>query len=189
MGLQHPRLVKLLRKAYSAERAAALAYIGHARSLSDPQQQKEIQRIEQEEWGHRQSVGEIMQVHDVGVSKYYEIKYLIIGRLISLACHVIGWFMPFYFAGRLESGNVCEYFRMLHYFEELGISQHHELLFEMGNTEKEHELYFLEKLKSHRLLPLFEKVFSWGNRSFNDVDLEAKYSLEKARAYCQKVPK
>ncbi len=48
-------------------------------------------------------------------------RFHLIGRLISFSCHVIGWFMPFYFAGRLESGNVCEYFRMKQYFNSLKI--------------------------------------------------------------------
>ena len=186
MRLEHPRLVDLLRRAYSAEKAAAFAYIGHARSVTDPREREAIQEIEADEWQHRTLVQRIMQRHGVRVSKYYELKYHVIGKLISFSCHVIGWFMPFYFAGRLESGNVCEYFRMMHYFDELGITEHHEVLYEMGIKEKEHEVYFLEKLNSHPLLPVFEKVFAWGRaNSFNDVDIEAKYPVEKSKAYCR----
>ena len=95
--------------------------------------------------------------------------------------------MPFYFAGRLESGNVCEYFRMMHIFEELGISEHHESLFEMGVKEKEHEIYFLKKLESHRLLPVFQRFFAWGkNGSLNDLDAEADVTLEEAKQLCRK---
>ena len=36
MKLDHPALAKLLQRAYSGEKAAAFAYIGHARSLKDP---------------------------------------------------------------------------------------------------------------------------------------------------------
>jgi hypothetical protein len=36
MKFDHPALVTLLQKAYSGEKAAAFAYIGHARSLRDP---------------------------------------------------------------------------------------------------------------------------------------------------------
>jgi hypothetical protein len=39
--------------------------------------------------------------YDIPPSRYYEIKYHIIGRIISCSCYVIGWFMPYYFAGRL----------------------------------------------------------------------------------------
>jgi rubrerythrin len=187
MRLNHPKLVNLLRKAYSAEKAAAFAYIGHARSVKDHDEKTAIRRIEADEWGHRKVVLSIMQTHEIPVSKYYELKFHLIGKLISISCHVIGWFMPFYFAGRLESGNVCEYFRMMHYFDELGISEHHEVLYEMGIKEKEHEVYFLQQLKTHRMLPVFEKLFAWGKKkSLNDVDLNAKYSVAEAKAYCRK---
>jgi hypothetical protein len=95
--------------------------------------------------------------------------------------------MPFYFAGRLESGNVCEYFRMKQYFNSLGIHDHDKLLYDMGIKEKEHEVYFLEGIKTNRLLPLFEKLFSWGGRkSFNNVDLDKKYPIEESGEYCKK---
>lgn len=187
MSLKHRKLVNLLRKAYSAEKAAAFAYIGHARSVKDPDEKAAIQEIESDEWHHRRAVRAIMQRHGIPVSKFYELKFHLIGKLISLSCHLIGWFMPFYFAGRLESGNVCEYFRMMHYFDELGISEHHSMLYEMGVKEKEHEVYFLQKLKTHRLLPVFEKLFGWGkNNSLNDVDLDAKYPVGESKAYCRK---
>jgi hypothetical protein len=99
---------------------------------------------------------------------------------------VIGWFMPYYFAGRLESANVCEYFVMMRCFNELGITEHDTVFYEMGMKEKEHEIYFQTGLANHRLLPLFEKVFGWGNHSgLNDVDLEHKQSVVASKAYCQ----
>lgn len=95
--------------------------------------------------------------------------------------------MPYFFAGKLESGNVCEYFRMMHYFHSLKITEHDKILYEMGIKEKEHEVYFLGQIKNEKLLPFFEKLFSWGNRkSSNDVDLERKYSLEESEKYCRK---
>ena len=95
--------------------------------------------------------------------------------------------MPFYFAGRLESGNVCEYFRMMHYFHELGIKEHDSILYEMGMQEKDHEVYYLEKVKDDPLLPFFEKLFSWGNKSsYNDIDLDKKFSVEESDVYCKK---
>src|SRR6185295_15991229 len=87
--------------------------------------------------------------------------------------------------GKLESGNVCEYFVMMHWFHSLGIREHDAILYEMGMKEKEHELYFLEQIKASRLLPWFEKVFSWGRKaSLNDVDLQNKYSVQDSHRYC-----
>ncbi|GEJ32108.1 hypothetical protein FPN187_contig00054-0014 [Flavobacterium psychrophilum] len=95
--------------------------------------------------------------------------------------------MPFYFAGRLESGNVCEYFRMKQFFNSLGINTYDTMLYEMGIKEKEHEIYFLEKIKTNKFLPFYEKYFSWGNnQSFNNIDLDKKYPVENSNHYCKK---
>lgn len=185
--LPHPALIVLLQKAYSAEKAAAFAYQGHAASVKDPAEKATIRQIELDEWNHRREVLAIMQQYQIPVSRWYEFRFHVIGKIISWSCHVIGWFMPFYFAGKLESGNVCEYFRMMQYFYEIGISEHNEILCEMGIKEKEHEVYFLGKIKNKKLLPIFEKIFFWGaSKSFNDVDLDKKYPVEESRAYCRK---
>ena len=186
MKIQHPKLVKLLQLAYSAEKAAAFAYIGHAGSVKNPDEKVAIKQIEMDEWRHRETVPSIMRQYDVLPSRYNEFKYHIIGRIISASCYVIGWFMPYYFAGRLESGNVCEYFIMMRYFNEIGITAHDDVLYEMGMKEKEHEVYFQKSLQNNRLLPLFEKIFGWGNKSsFNDVDLANKSPVEESKGYCK----
>lgn len=185
--LSHPKLVTLLQKAYSAEKAAAYAYIGHAASVKNPAEKIAIKQIEDDEWNHRRDVLHIMRQYNIPVSKVYEVRFAVIGRLIAAGCHVIGWFMPFFFAGKLESGNVCEYFRMKQYFNALGIHQWDEALYEMGLKEKEHEVYFLNKIKDSKLLPYFERLFHWGrNRSANNVDLDKKYPVEESGAYCKK---
>jgi hypothetical protein len=187
LKLHHPALVDLLKRAYSAEKAAAFAYQGHASSIKDPEQKKAIRQIEIDEWNHRSEVREIMNQYNVPISKWYELRFHIIGKSISYACHIIGWFMPFYFAGKLESGNVCEYFRMKQYFNSLGITQHDHTLYEMGIKEKEHEVYFLEKIKTNRLLPFFQKWFRWGTDiSYNNIDLDNKLPIEKSDRYCKK---
>lgn len=187
MKLQHPALIDLLQKAYSAEKAASFAYQGHAGSVKSLEEKAAIRQIEIDEWNHRREVFDIMQQYEVPISKYYELRFHLVGKVISYSCYVIGWFMPFYFAGRLESGNVCEYFRMKQYFNSLGIHEHDKILYEMGIKEKEHEVYFLEQIKTHPLLPFFEKVFAWGNLgSFNNIDLDKKYPVEESDSYCDK---
>lgn len=185
--LPHKSLVKLLQKAYSAEKAAAFAYQGHAASVKNEEEKAAIRQIEIDEWNHRKEVLEIMHEYNLPVSKLYELRFHIIGKVISYSCHVIGWFMPFYFAGKLESGNVCEYFRMMQYFHELGIIKHNKVLYEMGIKEKEHEIYFLGKIGNKKMLPFFEKFFGWGaSKSYNDVDLDKKYPIEESKVYCSK---
>lgn len=185
MNLKHPQLVDLIQQAYSAEKAAAFAYIGHAASVKSKDEKATIRQIELDEWNHRAEMMEIMKYYSIPVSKYYEFKFHVIGKIIAFSCHIIGWFMPFYFAGRLESGNVCEYFRMKHYFNSLGIKKHDVILYEMGIKEKEHEVYFLEQIKDNKLLPFFEKLFFWGKSSFNNIDLDKKYSVEESDSYCK----
>ncbi|MHA4812547.1 ferritin-like domain-containing protein [Flavitalea flava] len=185
--LDHPLLTDLLQKAYSAEKAAAFAYQGHAASVKDQEEKKAIRQIEIDEWNHRKEVLQLMQVYGVPVSRYYERRFHFVGKVISSSCYVIGWFMPFYFAGRLESGNVCEYFRMRQFFNSIGIKEHDRLLYDMGMKEKEHEIYFLSKIKNTRLLPFFERFFSWGkDQSYNNIDLDKKYPLDESYEYCKK---
>ncbi len=185
--LNHPQLSALLQKAYSAEKAAAFAYQGHAGSVKDVLQKAAIRQIEIDEWNHRAEVLTIMQQYKIPVSKWYEFRFAVIGKIISGSCHVIGWFMPFYFAGKLESGNVCEYFRMKQLFNAIGITKHDEVLYEMGIKEKEHEDYFLSKIKTNKLLPFFEKFFGWGKeKSSNNIDLDNKLSVEESGGYCKK---
>jgi hypothetical protein len=187
MKLNHPQLVDLLKKAYSAEKAAAFAYQGHAGAVKNVEEKKAIHQIEIDEWNHRRDVLLMMNQYNVEISKKYEFRFHVIGKIISASCYVIGWFMPFYFAGRLESGNVCEYFRMKQYFNSLGITEHDKMLYEMGMKEKEHEVYFLEQIKTNKLLPFFEWLFSWGNKKgFNDIDLDKKYPVESSDVYCKK---
>lgn len=185
LKLNHKELVDLLQRAYSAEKAAAFAYQGHAGFVKDPLQKKAIRQIELDEWNHRRDVLLIMQQYDIPVSKWYELRFHVIGKIISFSCYIIGWFMPFYFAGSLESGNVCEYFRMKQYFNEMGIKEHDTMLYEMGIKEKEHEVYFLSMIKNNRLLPFFEKVFKWGRKkSANNIDMKELEPVETSDKYC-----
>jgi hypothetical protein len=185
--LQHPQLIKLLKKAYSAEKAAAYAYQGHANSVKNKLEKIAIRQIEEDEWNHRREVLAVMQHYGIEPSRWYEVRYAVIGRIISASCYVIGWFMPFFFAGKLESGNVCEYFRAKQYFNSLGIHEFDRVLYDMGIKEKEHEVYFLSKIKNSRVLPYFEKLFSWGrNKSANNIDLDKKYPVEESDVYCRK---
>ena len=184
MQLQHPKLVDLIQQAYSAEKAAAFAYIGHAAAVKNKEEKAAIKQIEIDEWKHREEMLELMKQYNVPISKWYEFKFHVIGKIISGSCFVIGWFMPFYFAGRLESGNVCEYFKMKQYFNSIGIREHDKILYELGMKEKEHEVYFLSKIANNKLLPVFEKLFLWGKNSFNNIDLEKKYPVEESNIYC-----
>ncbi len=93
--------------------------------------------------------------------------------------------MPFYFAGNLESGNVCEYIRMKRLYNEEGIHEHDSILVEMSVKEKEHEVYFYNRIKDSKLLPFFEKIFKWGKHSKNDIELEKGLTIDESNGYCK----
>lgn len=90
MKLKHKRLIDLLQRAYSAEKAAAFAYQGHSGSVKDQAEKQAIHQIEIDEWNHRKEVLQIMKTYDIPISKYYEIRFYIIGKIISYSCYIIG---------------------------------------------------------------------------------------------------
>ncbi len=158
----------LLRLAYSAERAAAYAYQGHAASLRDAGEQARIRSIEEEEWDHRAHLARMHARRGLVPARYLECKYACIGRTISLSCHVIGHFMPMDFAGRLESGDVNEYLAMADLVLGTDLADERDCILAMARVEKEHERYFLSRIAVHRWLAFFPRVFAWGpQRSFN----------------------
>jgi hypothetical protein len=169
-------LIHILQGAYSGELAAGFAYRGHWKSVKNGNERAAIQKIEREEWVHRRRVGEMLASLGAGPRKLREAKLWLIGRTIGLGCHVIGWFLPMYFAGRLESGNVVEYETAASHAAALGLKEFEADLLVMAGVEKEHELFFLSVIDGHRLLPLVSTLFGWGQKS----ELERSATTETA---------
>jgi hypothetical protein len=155
-------LIHILQGAYSGELAAGFAYRGHWKSVKNANERAAIKKIEHEEWVHRQRVGEMLASLDSGPRRLREVKLWMIGRTIGLSCHLIGWFLPMYFAGRLESGNVIEYEVAASHAGALGLKEFEADLLVMARVEKEHELFFLNVITGHRLLPIVSGMFGWG---------------------------
>ena len=156
------KLIHILHMAYSGELAAGLAYRGHWRSLRDQQQIAGLQKIEGEEWGHREQVGKMLAFLNAKPQKWREVMMWSIGRTVAIACFCIGWFMPMYFAGRLENDNVQEYDHAAFYADKLGLAQFKTELLEMSRVEHEHEKFFKDAIANHPFLPTFKKFFGWG---------------------------
>src|SRR5436853_1291490 len=156
-------LIKILRDAYSGERAAAYAYRGHWKSLRDASERTRIRQIEDEEWQHRRDVGAMLAAMNSAPVRFKELKMLLIGRGIGFLCHVIGWFLPMYFAGRLEGGNVVEYETAAAWAAGAGLTHFESGLREMAAREKEHVVYFFSVIANHRLLPLMQSIFGCGD--------------------------
>lgn len=151
-------LVHVLKNAYSGELAAAYAYEGHRDSLSDQVQKDEIELIRLQELHHRQRVGEFLHLLGAEPCPRRERKFLRIGKSISLLCHIGGWFLPMYGAGKLEASNISEYEAAARHALAAGHPELVDDLLQMAEVEWDHEGYFRRKIAGHwmcRLFPLW----------------------------------
>ena len=151
------KLITILQLAFSGERAAAYAYRGHWHSVRDSHERASICAIEEDEWRHRQLVGEMLSTLGARPNHRREIRASVIGRTLGLLCHVTGWLAPMYGAGKLESRNVKEYETAARYARDCH-PEFVECLLEMAEVEWDHELYFRSRVLSHRIgrrLPLW----------------------------------
>jgi rubrerythrin len=147
----HARLVEILQLAYSGERAAAYAYRGHWNSVSSPEERERIHKIENEEWHHRRLVGEMLTALGETPDSRREVRAMIIGRTLQALCHVSGWLLPMYGAGKLERRNIVEYENAAEYAAECGRHEFIDCLLTMAEVEWEHEQYFRSKVLTHRI--------------------------------------
>lgn len=156
------KLIRILQAAYSGEMAAAYAYRGHWKSLRNLTQKEMVYIIEDEEWAHRRQLKEMLDYLGARPQRMREMLMWLTGRMVGITCHMTGWFLPMYFAGRLERSNVQEYEIASLYAGRLGLKGFADELREMAVTERDHELFFLETVYSHRLRPFMRAVFRWG---------------------------
>ena len=140
---------------------AAARQAGHWKSLKDSPEKTRIKEIEAEEWDHRWRVGEWLEKLDAWPRPLREKIFWTIGRTLGLTCHISGWFMPMYFAGRLESQNSVEYEEAAVFARELGMNDCVVDLLHMARVEVEHEMFFHETVAGHSLLPVMKRVFGW----------------------------
>jgi len=147
------QLIRLLQLAYSGELAAAHAYRGHWRSVSNADEKGRIEKIENEEWHHRRLVGEMLNKLNARPQRFREMRALLIGRGLGLLCHFSGWLAPMYGAGRLESRNIREYETAARYARDSGHAAFVDCLLTMAEVEWEHEAYFRARVAGHRWAP------------------------------------
>ena len=150
-------LTLLLQLAYSGERGAALAYLGHARTLRGAER-AEVARIAREEAHHRRCLRRMLHGLGGAPSPRRERKLTRIGHAIAAFCRVGGWFFPMYGAGRLEAQNVREYELAARLAHQAGRADLVEPLLVMAEVEWDHERYFRAKAAAH---PLWRVVPHW----------------------------
>ena len=152
------RLIALLQAAYSAEMAAAFAYQGHARAVKRSAERERILQIEDEEWVHRRKVGEMLAELGKGPVRARELIFGVIGRILRFLCPLSGWYLPMYFAGRLETMNVDEYETAARDAAAEGLVEMQQELERMALVEKEHEAYFLGVIRAERAVGAAARV-------------------------------
>ncbi|MDQ1523358.1 MAG: hypothetical protein QOG00_3920 [Pyrinomonadaceae bacterium] len=158
MNSHSDELIKILRLAYSGELAAAYAYRGHWRSLKDVATRERIREIESEEWQHRRLVGRMLEQLGARPNRVRELRAVVTGRTLGAMCHVSGWLLPMYGAGKLESRNINEYETAARHASRSGRAEFVDCLLRMAEVEWEHEKYFRALMATHRLgarLPLW----------------------------------
>lgn len=157
------KLISLLQKAHAGELAAALAYGGHWKSLKNPVEIAQIQKIEADEWIHRAKIAEMLIELGAKPLLWREVIFYLIGSSVAVICQFCGRFCSAYFAGILESSNVCEYQTTFEYAQTLGLQEFANDFCEMEQTEAEHEKVLQKMICNHSLLPYFAFFFRWGN--------------------------
>ena len=150
-------LGSILTLAYSGELGAIRAYVGHRHALRDYAQKLEVRRILEDEIRHRRRVGEMLVTLGRAPDPYREWKMNAVGRTISLVCHLSGWFIPMWGAGRLEAQNIVEYEHAARLAKLAGLDDWVEDFLHLAEVEWDHELYFRSQAETHWLWRVFPR--------------------------------
>jgi hypothetical protein len=154
VGDPRGELIAILQLAYSGERAAARAYQGHARSVRSAEQKKRIAAIESDEWAHRKRVGEMLAELGAAPRPWRDRWMAFIGVMIAFLCHVGGWYVPMYGAGKIERRNIVEYEDAARLAWRCGRPDFADELLAMAEIEWDHERYFHDLVRGHWLYRL-----------------------------------
>ena len=178
MADDRSRLIALLQLAYSGEMSAAYAYRGHWKSVSVEAEQIRIAEIEEDEWRHRRQVGEMLSALRSSPDSVREARASFIGRILGFMCHLSGWLLPMYGAGKLESGNIREYEAAARFARGCDRTDLVDCLLEMAEVEWDHEHYFRRLVVGHwlgRHLPIWPEPPAKANirTSFENEDKAA----------------
>jgi len=149
------RLIRLLQLAHAGERAAAIAYAGHWRSVRAKDERTQIRRIADEEWDHRRRLGRMLAELGARPAPLRELVMILIGCSIAVSCFVGGWFLPMYGAGKIERRNVGEYVDGAAFARAAGLEGLVDELLYMAEIEWDHEQYFRARIDGSRWLRWF----------------------------------
>lgn len=141
------RLAKMLQQAHAIEIGAYQAYRGHCRSLpSGSDERRRIRIIQLDELNHRKTVAAFLKELGSKPSPVLDWTFWIIGRTISVGCHVIGRRMAMWGAKIMEKlGGIC-YHRIAEEANKEGLDRMSSELRFMQYMEEKHEEFFRSQL-------------------------------------------
>lgn len=142
------KLISLLQSAHAGEKAAFHAYEGHWRSVRDTSERIHIQLIQLDELKHRMEVNRFL-IH-LGASPDWlkDTVLTVVGKTLGALCYVTGWLMPMWGALFIEQLGVTNYAELAMEADKAGYRDMSEALLAMGNKEREHEQFFIERIRA-----------------------------------------
>src|SRR5262249_40533396 len=126
--------------------------------LAPGEERRHIERIEEEELHHRRALQEMLRAMGCAPRPLREARAWLIGRALGLLCHVAGWLIPMYGAGKLESRDVSEDEAAARHAFGCRRFEWIDCLLTMAEVEWEHEAYFRGRVLASRVgrrLPLW----------------------------------
>lgn len=137
-----------LQFAHAAEIAAFYAYDGHWRSVSNPDQQDQIRKIQKEEAEHVRTIKAMLIQLKSEPNKKYDRIGIFVGKCIWHACFIFGWKSAMVIAGLMEKIGTRSYRDIAELADKEGQPEMSAKLLEMAKNEEEHEKYFNEVRKN-----------------------------------------
>ncbi len=150
-------VVSFLRREHANERAAALAYRGHARSVRDRAEREHLERVEREEWHHREVLEQLLRDLGSAPNPWIERPLSAVGWVFGVLCFVTGWLAPMIGAGWIERINAQNYLDAAVAADRARRPALARTLRELAVIEIEHHEWFHARVRSHwlgRHLPL-----------------------------------
>ena len=151
VGRARRELVRGLQLAYSGERGAVRAYLGHRASLPHGRHREALCTILKDEIRHRRVLLRMLKELGSAPDRVAERKLTHVGNAIALFCRVGGRFFPMYGAARLEADNIVEYEIAVRLAWVAGRPEFTESLLHLAEVEWDHEATLRAFAASHAL--------------------------------------
>lgn len=142
----------MLKLSHGIEVGAWNAYQGHWQSLTDQEEINAIKYIQEEELGHQIILEDFLEDLGSGRSAIIDFIFKYIGKTMGFLCKVLGYRLPMFGAGMIETLGVINYELVAKWASLNREYTMTEVLMEMAEVEALHKQYFKDKLTPIRCL-------------------------------------